>query len=337
MRPRDSDLRHTLGTIYERMHRYDEAATAYLMYLEIAEGPGPGRASQWARSHIAFLRSFDGVVPFEMVSKGDVKQHVLDFRLVNGKVMREGEDQRRAGRSISPLDTGAEHTALSERTARRFDIPTITETLTAGVGEVGLRGLRIGRLRSLEIGTLTVYNLPCLIKSPSMRDLPVDETDGFSPLALGLSMTIDYKNRKLYLGEPLPDPSPSAASCRCALNRLATVQGEVNGTPMSFIVDTGGEAISLSTSAARALFTAGRPAPNQAARVRRVRARPGRLPAAGRRPRVRPAEPAEPARRRAEPACAERAARLRDWRDPRLPPARASTGWTSTCSGACSG
>jgi predicted aspartyl protease len=33
------------------------------------------------------------------------------------------------------------------------------------------------------------------------------------------------------------------------------VQGHVNGAVMSFIVDTGGEAISISTSTARTLFT----------------------------------------------------------------------------------
>jgi predicted aspartyl protease/Flp pilus assembly protein TadD len=250
--PNDSDLRHTLGTIYERMHRYGDAATAYAWYLESLKGPDRAERSRWARSHIAFLRSFDGSLPAQVLWKGGVKQQVIDFRLVNGKVMLKGKIN--GGRPIDfALDTGAEHTALSERTARRYRIPTINETLTAGVGEVGLRGLRIGKLDSLEIGPMTVYNLPCMVKSPIIRDLPVDEIDGFSPLALGLSMTIDYKNRKLYLGEPLRDPSPSR-DLPLRLNRLATVQGQVDGTPMSFIVDTGGEAISLSTSAARALF-----------------------------------------------------------------------------------
>jgi predicted aspartyl protease len=235
------------------MHRYGDAATAYAWYLESLKGPDRAERSQWARSHIAFLRSFDGTLPVQMLWKGGVKQHVIDFRLVNGKVMLNGKIN--GGRPIDfALDTGAEHTALSERTARRYRIPVTYETLTAGVGEVGLRGLRIGKLDSLEIGPLAVYNLPCMVKSPIIRGLSIDEIDGFSPLALGLSMTIDYKNRKLYLGEPLRDTSPSR-DLPLRLNRLATVQGQVNGTPMSFIVDTGGEAISLNTSAARTLFT----------------------------------------------------------------------------------
>ena len=158
---------------------------------------------QWARNHIAFLRSFDGTVPFEMVSKGNVKQHVLDFRLVNGKVMVKAKVN--GGKTVEfAVDTGAEHTALSEKTARRFNIPYFTETLTAGCRRGGRARAQGGRLRSLEIGTLTVYNLPILIKSPSMRDIPVDQTDGFSPLAIGLSMSIDYKNHT-------PDPRRAGA------------------------------------------------------------------------------------------------------------------------------
>jgi predicted aspartyl protease/Flp pilus assembly protein TadD len=251
--PADSDLRQTLGSIYERMHRYHEAATAYVAYLEALKGADRFERANWTRSHISFLRSFDGMEPFQMVWKGNAKRHVMDFRLVNGKVMVKAKIN--GGRAVDfAVDTGAEHTALSEATARRFKIPTTSETLTAGVGQVGMRGLKIGKLRSLEIGSLTVSNLPCLIKTPSMRGLPVDQTDGFSPLAVGLSVSIDYKNQRLTLGEPLPDPSPSR-DLPLRLNRLATVQGNVNGIPMSFIVDTGGEAISINTSAARSLFT----------------------------------------------------------------------------------
>jgi len=238
------------------MHRYQEAASAYLVYLSVLKGADrPDRVEriQWARNHIAFLRSFDGTVPFEVVAKGNVKQHVLDFRLVNGKILVKGKIN--GGKSVDfAIDTGAEHTAISEKTARKFSIPYFTETLTAGVGETGIRGLKLARLRSLEIGSLAVYNLPILIKSPSMPDIPVDETDGFSPLAIGLSVSIDYKNKKLTLGEPMP-PQPGARELPLRLNRLATVQGAVNGSPTSFIVDTGGEAISLNASTVAGIFT----------------------------------------------------------------------------------
>ena len=251
--PGDADVRHTLGTIYERMHRYDEAATAYLAYLSAIRGGDRPEQARWARSHISFLRSFDGSVPFEMESRRRVTRHVLDFRLVDGKVVLRGKIN--GGRSVDlTLDTGAEHTAISEKTAVRFGVQPLTETLTAGVGEVGLRGQRLAKIRELDLGTLRVYNVPCLIKTPSMPGLPIDATDGFSPLDLGLSMTVDYRTHHVYLGELEADPAP-ARELPLRLNRLATVEGRVNGTPMSFIVDTGGEGILVSTSAARGLFT----------------------------------------------------------------------------------
>jgi predicted aspartyl protease len=251
--PDDSELRHTLGNIYERMHRYSDAASAYAWYLQSLKGADRAERSMWARSHIAFLRSFDGTMPVQMVWKEGVKHHVLDFRLVEGKVILKGRIN--GGRPIDlAVDTGAEQTTISEQTARRHNVPITNETLTAGVGEVGLRGLRVGKLDSLEIGPLAVYSLPCTVKTPAIRGLSVDKLDGFSPLALGLSMTIDYTNRKLHFGEPVADASPSR-DMPLRFNRLATVQGEVNGNPMSFVVDTGGDAISVNLSVARTLFT----------------------------------------------------------------------------------
>jgi predicted aspartyl protease len=249
--PGDSDLRYTLGSIFERMHRYSEAATAFTWYLESLKGADRAGRSQPVLSHIGFLRSFEGTVPFEMVWKGGVKQQVINFRLVNGKVLLKGRINGGRTRDIA-LDTGAENSVLSEQTARRYRVQTTNETLTAGVGEIGLRGLRVGKLDSLEIGPLTVHNLPCMVKTPVIRDLPVDTIDAFSPLALGLSMTIDYKNRQFSIGGSLAE-SPPGRDLPLRFNRLPTVEGSVNGAPMSFIVDTGGEAITLSASAARGL------------------------------------------------------------------------------------
>ena len=81
----------------------------------------------------------------------------------------------------------------------------ITYTLSAGVGEVGLRGLQLGRLDTLEIGTLKLSNVPTLIKAPALRGIPKRETESFSPLGLGLSMTIDYATHKLTIGRKLPE------------------------------------------------------------------------------------------------------------------------------------
>jgi len=73
------------------------------------------------------------------------------------------------------LDTGAEQTVVSREVARRHGIVPITYMQSAGVGDIGLRGLQVGRLETLEVGDLKVKNVPCLIKNPPLGGLPQRE------------------------------------------------------------------------------------------------------------------------------------------------------------------
>jgi predicted aspartyl protease len=151
------------------------------------------------------------------------------------------------------LDTGSEETVISRETARRAGVRPITYTLSAGVGEVGLRGLQIARIDMLEIGTLQVRNLPVLIKNPALRGIPKREGESFSPLSLGMSMRIDYQSRQLTIGRKLPE---DRADFRLPMrvHRLAMVRGVLNAShPAYFVVDTGGEVISISADTAGAL------------------------------------------------------------------------------------
>ena len=185
------------------------------------------------------------------------------------------------------VDTGAENTVLSRPTAQRLGITPITYTLSAGVGDVGLRGLQLARINTLELGPLKLRNVPCLIKDPPLRNLPVKETESLSPLALGFSMIIDYKTRKITFGKQLP-PEPSDFELPLRLHRLAMVRGTVDGTqPANFVVDTGGEVISISQATAPSL---NRPAPSRRIALEGVRIvglGQGRVPDAGRRSGVR--------------------------------------------------
>ena len=126
--------------------------------------------------------------------------HTVDFRLVDDKVIVKA---RVNGGRLQDfvLDTGSEQTTISRQTASSATVRPITYTLSAGVGEVGLRGLQLGRLDEFEIGTLKLENVPVLIKAPALRGMPKRETESFSPMALGLSMTIDYATQKLTIGK----------------------------------------------------------------------------------------------------------------------------------------
>jgi Flp pilus assembly protein TadD/predicted aspartyl protease len=252
--PRDPEIHHAVGAIYERMHLFDEAANAYTNYINLLPNKDRSDKAAWSRAQVRFLRAFSGKVPVQIEGAGTDLLHTVPFKLVNDKVIVQGKVN--GGRTQDfVLDTGSEETVLSRGTASRAGVAPITYTLSAGVGEVGLRGLQLGRLDSLEIGTLKIRNLPVLIKNPALRGLPKREGESFSPLSLGMSMTIDYKKRLLTIAKSLPETNPDI-KLPMRIHRLAMVRGTINSTqPAYFVVDTGGEVISISAETAGTLQT----------------------------------------------------------------------------------
>jgi len=251
--PGDLELHHTVGYILERMRRYDEAAVALGNYLSLLPLGDRGEKVAWCQNEIAFLRSFGRARPFDTDEGDEGRQHTVPFRLVKDKIVVEARINGRETVDFA-VDTGAEQTVITEKTARRLGISGLGQTLSAGVGLIGFRGMQIARLGSVAIGSLRVRNVPCLIKTPAISGLPMGELESLSPLAMGLSVQVDYRTRRLTLG-PLPvDPSPAVYEMPLRMHRLATVQGMVNQQPASFIVDTGGEVISVSSTTARSLF-----------------------------------------------------------------------------------
>lgn len=250
--PRDLEIHHTVGTVYERQHKYEEAAAAYSNYVNLLPNKDHSEKADWSRSEIRFLRSFGQRVPFEADPGTDDKLYTVDFRLVNEKVVVRAKVNDAAAQDFV-VDTGAENTVITRPTAQRLGITPVTYTLSAGVGRVGLRGLQLARIDSLELGSLKLRNVPCLIKNPPLRDIPVKETEGLSPIALGYSMVIDYKTHKLTFGKHLPE-EPKDFELPMRLHRLATVRGTVDGNhQVNFVVDTGGEVISISQATATSL------------------------------------------------------------------------------------
>jgi predicted aspartyl protease/Flp pilus assembly protein TadD len=252
--PRDPEIHHIVGDIYERLHKFDEAANAYTNYINLLPNKDRSDKAAWSRAQVRFLRAFEGKVPVQIDGEDANLLHTVPFRLVSDKVIVQGKVN--GGRAQDfVLDTGSEETVLSRNTASRAGVQPITYTLSAGVGEVGLRGLQLGRLDSLEIGTLRIRNLPVLIKNPALRGMPKREGDSFSPLSLGMSMTIDYQKRLLTIAKELPVGDPDFR-LPMRIHRLAMVRGTLNNTQTAyFVIDTGGEVISISADTADSLET----------------------------------------------------------------------------------
>ena len=238
---------YTLGFIYQLMHRFPEAADAFERYVDLLPVNTNTEQRDWAAGNVRFLRSFGDRPVIQFTEPG--RLHTIPFRLVRDKVIVRGRANGREAVDFV-IDTGAEQTVLSQPVARRLGVRPVVNVLSAGVGEIGLRGLEAGRLESLQFGSLEINNLPVLIKSPPLGGLPTAEAEGFSPLALGLSMTIDYGQGELIIGEELPD-EPADFVLPLRQHRLTVVRGVINGVhPRSFVVDTGGQVISISRGTA---------------------------------------------------------------------------------------
>lgn len=248
--PDSAVAHHTLGYIHRRMRRFGAAADAYERYVDLLPDGVEAEKADWARAEVQFLRSFGDLPAVEIAAPGQL--HVIPFRLEDEKVIVQA---RVNGSEVVDfvMDTGAEQTVLSQRVARQLGVRPVSTTLSAGVGEVGFRGLQAGRLQSLELGSLGIRNLPALIKSPPLGGLPTPEAEAFSPLAVGLSMIVDYERREIVIGEELPD-EPFDVAMPLRQHRLAVVRGVVDERiPRSFVVDTGGEVISISRGTANLL------------------------------------------------------------------------------------
>ena len=251
--PREAEFHHTAGVIYERQHRYDEAASAFGNYVNLLPNKDRSEKAAWTRAEIRFLDSFNGRAPVEFA--GAAQSWTVPIRIEKEKVLLRVKVNG-ASATDFVLDTGAEQTVVSRDIARKRGIVPITYMQSAGVGDIGFRGLQIGRIDTLEIGDLKVRNVPCLIKNPPLGGLPSREPESFSPLALGLSMRVDYASRQLVMARALPQ-TRHAIELPLRLYRLATVRGVVNGQPVTFVVDTGGEVISISQATAGQVTTPG--------------------------------------------------------------------------------
>jgi predicted aspartyl protease len=250
--PRDGEIHAAIGDIYERLNRYDEAVIAYSNYINLLPQKDRSDKAAWARAQVEFLDAFKGYRPAEIDQEDLQSLHTLPFKLVKDKIVVQA---RVNGGRLQDfvLDTGSEETVLSRETAQRERVRPITYTLSAGVGEVGLRGLQLGAREPARTRHAPGAQPAGADQEPGAARDPEAGGESFSPLSLGLSMMIDYQAKLLTIGKKLPRRR-LRPSCRCACRACAMVRGVLNSNyPAYFVVDTGGEVISISADTASAL------------------------------------------------------------------------------------
>ena len=260
--PKDAGILGLQGHIFERLHRYPEAAAAY----QAAVVNAPDQKSPLigaVKSRIALLKAFRRQQPVEI--QGDpLGSYTVPFTLVKNKVTVRGKVNGTLVDFV--LDTGSERTTISGQIASRANVYSVGTTLGAGVGAAGITAMGIGRADNLEIGKMKIRRVPVSIRqSPRWPRMPRWEGEIFSPVPLGLSTIVDYDRREVTFTRRLPPPVDDPGVVRLPLRvyQLPLVRGVLNAShPTYFVVDTGGELISINVDTALALnMTASRHIP----------------------------------------------------------------------------
>lgn len=251
--PNEADWHHTLGSIYVAELDYEEAAAAYARYVMLLPRGSSSDMAVWAIQQVKFLNAFGSRTPMRVRRGPEAAVHRVPFRVEREKIFVNAKVN--GGREMPfVVDTGAEMAVITRPVADRLGIRADVMTISAGVGSAGLRGVLKGRLDRFQVGTLDLEQVPTLIRASAMTGLPTPEVESFNPLALGFSMSVDYRNRVLLMTKKLDEGRPSAERLPLRLNRLALVRGIIDrDSPVPFVVDTGGQVISISRATASAL------------------------------------------------------------------------------------
>jgi predicted aspartyl protease len=179
-------------------------------------------------SKISRLEHGPITIPFEYVGN-----QILISARVNG-----GAEQKFV------VDTGASQTVIDKTVAQSIGPQTMsTFTVTAGSKAVPLGYLSI---QKVQIGDLTMENIPALVADLAS----FKATLGHRPAGLigtsvlkRFAVTIDYRDRKIVLTDPLKLQVPEGAiivpTSPAFGSTLLVVNGTIDGQhPMNFLVDT---------------------------------------------------------------------------------------------------
>lgn len=255
--PQEPDYLFALAQVSARAERYTEAADAYKDFLSVSSSADADRRAR-IRGLINFLR-FLGQAGKLYTSTGKDETSV-PFELVGNrpiiKLRVNGNDEPL--RFV--LDTGSGISVISDATAKRLGIRSITKGgFARGIGGDGKFEIVYGILREVKIGEVSLRQVPVYLRKFHAESHPVDGYIGLALISKFLT-TIDYGAKTFSLTKKEDDKrdfrdATAELSLPLRLTSSGFLSGEVQlegvDVPLNFIVDTGASVSVISSDVAR--------------------------------------------------------------------------------------
>lgn len=253
--PENPDFVFTLGQVASRVEQYKEAADAYDTFLQISPQTDVDRRER-IKGLINFLR-YLGEKQSIYVAE-DQTQTIVPFRLINDRPILKIKVNKNEEPLNFVLDTGSGMSVISQETAQRLKIKTVSRGGSArAIGGNGKFEIVYGFLQSVNVGDVKIKNVPVYIRKFHSDTERIDGYIGLSLISKFLT-TLDYGNstfslkrkdlieNKIVQGENLSLPLRLTSSGFLS----GEVQLEGIETPLNFIVDTGASVSVISDSLA---------------------------------------------------------------------------------------
>ncbi|MCU0239600.1 MAG: aspartyl protease family protein [Pyrinomonadaceae bacterium] len=244
LEPDEPDYLFAQAQVSARAEKYKEAAAAYRKFMQIAPNSDKERKER-IKGLIGFLEYLGNKSGLYRLS-GEQNSTVLielkrDRPIIGLKIGNTKEELKFV------LDTGSGISVISEETAKRLKVKTVSRGGYArAVGGNGKFEIVYGFLKSIKIGEVQIENVPVYIRKFHEENNNADGYIGLSLISKFLT-TLDYQAKTFSLSRQRKGEVIEANENNVVLPLRLTSSGFLSGevklqgieSPLNFIVDTG--------------------------------------------------------------------------------------------------
>jgi Flp pilus assembly protein TadD/predicted aspartyl protease len=241
--PDEADYWFALAQVSARAEKFKEAANAYNTFLLISRNTDDDRRAR-IRGLINFLKYLgERKSLYETVGSSETS---VSFKLVGNRPVVQVKANDRDEPLNFVLDTGSGISVISEKTAKKLKIGSITKGgFAKGIGGDGRFEIVYGFLRSIGIGDVKIRSVPVYIRKFHSTSEGIDGYIGLSLISKFLT-TIDYGDLTFSLVKRdsenrLTDDGSISLPLRLTSSGFLSGEVQLEGieAPLNFIVDTG--------------------------------------------------------------------------------------------------